>query len=210
MLPFEIPAGTTLETLLTEVLPAAHARMVPDTAGREPFACAVELEPRDAWLVTLDGKKMTARAGSERSVDARITSRREWAEAFLADWTGAGKLVPKGAFPEGAILISDPRALKRLRMVTGVVELALRDFDADGEAPRRVSMRVAVGAPAKKVDPEPDVVIETGSATYLRVLAGELGPEDALADGDVTVTGKRLVAMQFALALAALAPKRAG
>ncbi len=210
MLPFEIPPGTTLDALVTTVIPEAHARLVPASAGKEPFACVVELEPDLSWLVTLDGQKMTARAGSEKNVDARIRSRRAWAEAFLADWTGEGKLVPKGPPPEGAILISDPRALKRLRMVTGVVELALRDFDADGEPPRRVSMTVAVGGPARKVEPDPDVVIETGSATYLRVLSGELAPEDALADGDVTVTGKRLVAMQFALALSALVPKKGG
>ena len=67
--------------------------------------------------------------------------------------------------------------------------------------------RLAVGAPARKIDPDPDVTIEVSLATVERILDGKLGPEEALADGDVRVTGKRLVAGQLAFALAPLFPK---
>ncbi|MGC4079458.1 MAG: SCP2 sterol-binding domain-containing protein [Rubrivivax sp.] len=102
--------------------------------------------------------------------------------------------------------MSDPRILKRVKMVTGTIELAMRDFD-DGTGARRASLVVSVGAPAKKVEPDPDVVVETSMTTYMRLLGAQMGPEDALSDGDVKVTGKRLVAMQFAFAVAPLFPR---
>ncbi len=92
MLPFEIPAGTTLERLVTDVVPAAHARLVPVSAGRELFTAAVEVEGAGAWIVSLDGPSMKVRAGEERAVDARITVRARDAQAFLDDWTGPRRL----------------------------------------------------------------------------------------------------------------------
>jgi putative sterol carrier protein len=68
-------------------------------------------------------------------------------------------------------------------------------------------MTLSLGAPARKRAPDPDVVIETSLATYVRMLAGELGPEDALVDGDVRVDGKRLLAVQLAFAVAPFFPR---
>jgi putative sterol carrier protein len=207
MLPFEIPAGTTLAKLVEEVVPAAHARLVPASAGREKFTCAFELEGEKKWVVDLEGQSMKVRADEVSAPDARIRAKAIDAQAFLDDWTGPQKLVPKQRGRTDVVLMSDPRLLKRIKMVTGAVELAIRDF-SDGGSPRRVSIAIAVGAPAKKEDPKPDVVIETSMKTYLRLLAGGMGPEDALADGDVSVQGKRLVAMQFAFAVAPLFPPK--
>ena len=203
MLPFAIPAGTTLESLVTEVIPAAHGRMVPASAGRESFTVAVEIEGEGAWIVALDGPGIRVRAGEEKGVDARIRVLARDAQDFLTDWMGPQTLAPKFK-PQGEVLMmSDPRLLKRIKMVTGVVELAIRDFEG-----RRVTLSIAVGAPAKKVEPDPDVVIEVSLATYQRLLDGTMGPEEALADGEVTVKGKRLVAMQFAFAIAPLFPPK--
>jgi putative sterol carrier protein len=204
MLPFEIPAGTTIETLVTEVVPAAHARLVPASAGREPFTCAVEID-RDSYVVSLDGQAMKVRKGEEKNVDARLRFRRRDAQAFLDDWTGPQRFVPKITPPTDLAFFSDPRILKRLKLATGAIELSLRDFEEGGEK-RRVTLSVALGAPAKKIEPTPDVVIETSLETYLKLLSGKLGPEEALADGDVTVNGKRFVAMQLAFAIAPLFP----
>jgi hypothetical protein len=41
-----------------------------------------------------------------------------------------------------------------------------------------------------------------------RMLAGSLGPEDALADGDVSIRGKRIVAIKYALAVAPFYPAK--
>lgn len=205
MLPFEIPQGTTIEALVTEVVPAAHAKLVPATAGREPFTCAVEIAGEGGFVVSLDGAKMTVKKGEEKNVDARLRFEKRDAQAFLDDWTGAQRFVPKMKPPTDLAFFSDPRILKRLKLATGAIELSLRDFEEDGQK-RRVTLSVAVGAPAKKVDPEPDVVIETSQGTYLKLLSGKLGPEEALADGDVTVKGKRFVAMQLAFAIAPLFP----
>jgi SCP-2 sterol transfer family len=209
MLPFEIPPGTTLASLVEEVVPAAHARLVPQSAGRVPFRCAFELDGlrNGAWVIHLDGAAMRVERGEERAVDVRFRAHAEVAQAFLDDWTGPQRFVPK-APKKDIVLFSDPRLLTRVKMATGVLELALRDFPGNGGgAPRRVTLSIAVGAPAKKVEPDPDVVVETSLATYLRMLAGEIGPEDALADGDVKVTGKRLVAAQLAFAVGPFFPR---
>ena len=211
MLPFEIPPGTTLEGLLTDVVPAAHARLVPQSAGREPFTCAIELEGLGRWVVSLDGPKMTVRAGEERAPDVRIRARAEDAKEFFDDYLGPKRLAPKTkrAAPGsgGVVMLSDPRVLKRVKMVNGTVELAIADFDdGRGGAPRRVWMSASLGSAAKKVEPEADVTIEVAMKTFLRLVAGGATPEEALADGDVPVKGKRLVAMQVAFALAPLFP----
>ncbi len=209
MLPFEIPPGTTLSTLITEVVPAAHARLVPLSAGKEPFVCAFELDGEGCWVITLNGAEMRVSKGDEKTPNARIRAKASDVGAFLDDWTGPQRFVPK-IRPEGDLLmLSDARVLKRVKMLNGTIELALVDFDdGKGAPPRRVAISISVGGPAKKVDPDADVVIETSMSTYLRLLAGGLGPEEALADGDVKVSGKRLIAMQFAFAVAPLFPKR--
>lgn len=205
MLPFDIPEGTTIEGLLTEIVPKAHASLVPASAGREPFTCAFEVDGAASWIIDLSGPSMNVRAGDIRAPDARLRTSAEHARAFLDDWCGRSATSVRR--PSGdMILLSDPRLLKRLRMVTGAITLTISDFPiADMKKP--VSLSIAVGAPAKKVEPDADVVIETTMRTYGRLLAGEMGPEDALADGDVKISGKRLVAMQFALAIAPLFPR---
>jgi putative sterol carrier protein len=89
-------------------------------------------------------------------------------------------------------------------MVDGKIELALREFNGS-----RVGMTFALGAAAKKgIDPEDaGVVVEVSLSVFERMLAGKLSPDAALADGDVHVRGKRLVAMQLAFALAPFFPK---
>jgi putative sterol carrier protein len=101
--------------------------------------------------------------------------------------------------PGGLVLMSDPRVLKRLSMVNGRVELALADFEGG-----RVSMVAGFGDAAKRgidVD-DPDVVIEAKMRTFEKLLEGKLAPEEALADGDVVQRGKKMIAMQLALAIA--------
>jgi putative sterol carrier protein len=90
-------------------------------------------------------------------------------------------------------------------MASGRVELAA--VDDDGE---RMAIVFGFGAATRRgIDPEDaDVTVEARLATIERVLGGDLAPEDALADGDVTVRGNRLLAMQLALAVAPFYPAK--
>ena len=56
VLPFEIPPGTTPRTLLTELLPRDHARLVPAEAGRARVLVQVD----DArYELDLDGPRLS-------------------------------------------------------------------------------------------------------------------------------------------------------
>ena len=67
---------------------------------------------------------------------------------------------------------------------------------------------LGLGESARRaIDPEDaDTCIEALLPTVERVLRGELGPEQALGDGHVSVRGNRFLAMQLALSLAPLYP----
>jgi hypothetical protein len=102
--------------------------------------------------------------------------------------------------PKGASIFTDPRVLKRLAHVTGSIELALPNFPGG-----RASLRAGAfgGKPARvKVDREPDVTVESSMEAFDELLAGKLRPEEALSDSRVKVTGRKMVALQFAFALA--------
>jgi len=88
-------------------------------------------------------------------------------------------------------------------MASGRIELVL--LDVDGE---RLATTLGFGDAARKpIDPDDaNVVVEARLQTVERVLRGELGPEEALADGDVKVRGNRFLAMQLALAVAPFYP----
>lgn len=200
MLPFEIPAGTTLETLVTKILPDAHAKLA---KGKGKTRGVIRFEGGPSYTIDVDGSKLEVRKGEESGAQAWVVTKASTAEAFLADWTGPQRFAPKVAAAQ-FVLMTDPDVLKRVTMVEGKIELAVRDFDGG-----RASMTIALGAAAKKsIDPEDaGVVVEASVAVLERMLAGKLSPEEALADGDVTVKGKRLVAMQLAFALAPFFPK---
>jgi hypothetical protein len=126
-------------------------------------------------------------------------------ERFLEDALGPKRLLPKFAPVGGVTTMSDPRILKRVAMASGRIELAL--LDVDGE---RLAATLGFGEAARKpIDPDdPNVVVEAPMLAVERVLRGELGPEEALADGDVKIRGNRFLAMQLALAVAPFYPAK--
>jgi hypothetical protein len=126
-------------------------------------------------------------------------------EVFLEDALGPKRFLPKFAPAGGVTTMSDPRVLKRVAMASGRIELAL--LDVDGE---RLAVAFGFGDAARKpIDPDDaNVVVEARLNTMERVLRGELGPEEALADGDVKVRGNRFLAMQLALAVAPFYPAK--
>ena len=204
MLPFEIPAGTTLDTLFTDVLPKTHAKLVPAAAGTERFVVVSRVVGFKSFTLEICGNVLTVREGEEAGANFWQMVTRETAQRFLDDWLGDKRLAPT-SLPKGPLIsLSDPRILKRLSLVSGKVELALTDVVGG-----RMAMTTASGSAAKKQihGDEPDVVIEAPGSALTRLLEGKLSPEDALMDGAVTIRGKKLIAMQFALALAPFYPK---
>jgi putative sterol carrier protein len=202
MLPFVVPPGTTLESLFHDVIPRAHAQLVPAASHRDRFVAVHAVKGWKTVTFTIRGGTLEVREGAESAPDFWIHVERDAVEMFLADWMGNQRLLPK-RMPKDMVAISDPRVLKRLALVSGKAELAL---DLNG---KRVAMTAASGLAAKKaIDPEdPDVILESDASTFARLVEGSLPPEDAIADGAVVVRGKRLIAMQLAFAFAPFYPK---
>jgi hypothetical protein len=203
MFPVEIPPGTTVETLFTKVLPETHARLVPETAGKDEMRVSARLGGGVTYAITVRGARLDVREAEHDRAHMWIALERSSVEMVLADWLGPKRFVPKFAPAGGVVLMTDPRVLKRLAMVNGRVELAIPDFDG-----KRVAMTVGAGEAARRdIDTEdPDAVIEAELSAVEELLAGRLRPEDALADKHVKLRGKPFVAMQFALALAPFYP----
>ena len=212
MLPIDIPAGTTVESLVTEVVPALHAKHV-GPVGKDvpldPFVVAVRVEGAGAWTVTIRGPVMTVEDGESPRPTLWLWTTNSAAEWFLEDARGPKRLLPRIVPPAGgAVLLSDPRIVKRVAMASGRVELALRTGGGEDDEGERIAVVLGLGDAARRaIDPEDaDTLLEAGLPTIERVLRGELGPEQALSDGDVTVRGNRFLAMQLALSLAPLYP----
>jgi putative sterol carrier protein len=199
----EIPPGTTVESLVTEVVPALHARLVGADAPTDVFTISVRIEGRGGWTVRVRGREMTVEEGEAERPTLWMHASELAVERFLEDAAGPKRLLPKFVPAGGVTTLSDPRVIKRVAMASGRIELALHDDDGE-----RLAIAFGFGTAARKpIDPEDaDVVIEARMTTVERVLRGELGPEDALADGDVTLRGNRFLAMQLALAVAPFYP----
>jgi putative sterol carrier protein len=204
MFPIDIPAGTTLETLFTEVVPALHTRFVTDDS-KDEYVAVVRIEDGPSYTYVIRGATIRVDEGEAERVRLWIAFKRDAVEMFLADWMGPKRFVPTFVPPGGVVLFTDPRILKRLIIASGKLEIALSDFEGG-----RIAMTVACGDAAKKgIDTDdPNVVLEGKTRALEKVLSGELAPEEALVDGDVSVKGNRFVAMQVALALAPFYPPK--
>jgi hypothetical protein len=186
-------------------------RFVPPEAPNDPMRLVASIErpglaASASYVLEVRGRVLKVQSGEEAKPALWMVTTQRCVEHFLHDFTGAKRFVPKRAAPRpGSVLLpTDPRLLKRLVMVNGRIEMAT---EIDGE---RLWIVLGAGDAAKRgVDTDdPDVSVEAEVRALDRVIAGKLGPEEALADGDVRVKGKRLVAMQFALAVAPFYPAK--
>jgi putative sterol carrier protein len=207
MLPLDIPPGTTVELLVTEAIPALHARLVGEGGPKEGFTVALRIDGCGSWTVRIRGREMLVDPGEERRPTFWMYTTGGMAEHFLQDALGPRRLVPKMAThqqPGGVLTLSDPRVMRRVALASGRIELAA--LDADGT---RLAIVFGFGDAARRpIDPEnPDTVVEAPVTILHRVLSGERGPEEALSSGDVTVRGSRLLALQLAFAIAPFYPK---
>jgi hypothetical protein len=207
MLPLEIPVETTVDSLVRSVVPELHGRLVPIDAPGDAFTVSVRIEGAGSYTIRIRGREMRVEDGElERPTLWLFTTARA-VELFLADALGPRRFLPHTHPSFGGrhspLIMSDPRVIKRAAMASGRIELALRDVDGE-----RLAIVLGFGAATRKViDPEDaDVVVETGMMTLGRMLDGSLPPQDALVDGDVTVRGDRLLALQLALAVAPFYP----
>ena len=205
MLPFVIPPGTTPRGLITELLPKDHARLVPAHAGRARVFVHID----DArYTLDVDGAHLRSHVGERLEetdrFDLSLTVDEATVQRFLDDWSGPKRWLPTFTPGGGVAILTDPRLLRRLAMVTGRIELAISDFEGE-----RVSLTLAAGARAVHDDAAaPDAVVEMKMDAFERLLDASLAPDEAIGDSHVTVRGKKLVAMQFALALVPFFPPR--
>lgn len=210
MFPFEIPPGTTAESFFLSVVPEAHRRRVPARGGSgggatnervEEYVLVAEIQGGDSFTYAVRGHEVNVTRGSEPAL-VWVSVAKQTLERFLHDWATEKRFVPKFQ-PRGDVaLFTDPRVLKRLTMVTGRVELALPEFEGG-----RAAILVGAGGGKKiRISHEADVTIEASVSTFERMLAGTLAPDEAIAGTHVEILGKKLIAMQFAFALAPFFP----
>lgn len=207
MLPFSAPPGTTPRDYLLRVVPEAHHALVPASASagakRDVWDVSIAMLGERPVRYSVDGSKLSV---SEGHGDAHLvlTLEKPHVERFLADWSGPRRWVPQFE-PRGAALITDPRVLSRLAMVTGSMAATVPDFEG---GPIRLSI-AAFGGKRGEFDPrddEADVSVEVPARTFQELLAGRLLPDAALSSGGVALRGKKLVAMQLAFAMAPFFP----
>jgi hypothetical protein len=200
----EIPEGTTIEALVERVVPALHAKLVPDDAPADAIHVNVRIDDAGSWTVHIRGREMLVDAGEVERPTLWLFTTARAVEMFLEDATGPRRFLPKFEPADGTGILSDPRLIRRVAMAHGRIELALRDVEGE-----RLSIVFGFGnATRRRIDPDDaDVVVEAGLATVERMLAGTLAPEDALADGDVSIRGNRMLALQLALAVAPFYPQ---
>jgi hypothetical protein len=200
MIARKLPAGTTLRTLIEVLIPEDHAANVPKEAGDAKVS--FRFAGGASYSLSARGDRLTV-TETARVEDAplMLSVEERTAQLFLDDWLGPQRLAPSFE-PRGIAAITDPRMIRRVSAVKGVISMTLDDFQGES-----ATLLVASGPDASVYD-DPDVSIHIKLPAFLQLLAGKLAPDEAIADGHVTLTGKKLVAMQFALALVPYFPPR--
>jgi hypothetical protein len=200
MLARTLPPGTTLRSLVEVLIPEDHAKNVPKDAGEARVSFRFAGGP--AYMLAASGDRLTVTETPRAETAPLMLSVEEaTAQLFLDDWLGPQKLAPSFE-PRGIGAITDARFLRRVSAVKGVISMTLDDFEG-----KAATLLVASGPDASLYD-DPDVSLHIQLPAFLKVLAGALPPDEAISGGHVTLSGKKLVAMQFALALVPYFPAR--
>jgi putative sterol carrier protein len=199
---YMIPPDTTIESLVTTIIPALHTRLVPDGGPSDLFTIAVRIEGCGSWTVRIVGREMRVEEREAERATIWMYLSKSSAERLLADALGPRRLWPDpmvGPPAKGVPWMSDPRVLKRLALANGRIELAAVD-----EGGGRLAVVLGLGDATRCaiLPEEPDAVAEAALTTLEAIIRGEQGPEEAISSGEVTVRGSRLLALQLALAVA--------
>jgi hypothetical protein len=196
MLPRTLPTGTTLRSLIEVLLPGDHRASVPSDAGDATFGLRLAGGP--AYVLEAKGNALTVTEVARLEGPSLLLSTDEaTAQVFLDDWMGTQRLAPKFE-PRGLAAMTDPRMIRRVCQVKGVITLTLEGMPELGGRP--ATLFIAAGPDANLYD-DPDVTVRIGAAAFEKMLSGALTPDAAISGGHVALTGKKLVAMQFALAI---------
>jgi hypothetical protein len=206
MLPLDIPPGSTIESLVTHVIPEMHRRMVDEGGPADVFTVVIRIEGRGSWTARICGSSMRVHEGEEGRPTLWMYTTEVMAQRFLSDALGPKRLLaklPAGNAARGVRTMSDPRVIKRLALASGRIELAVVD-----EAGQRIAILLGFGDAARRpiAHENPDTVAEAPLAILEAMLRGEHGPEETLSDPSVTMRGSRLLALQLALAVAPFLP----
>jgi len=202
VLAIDIPPDATIESLVTEVVPSLHARCVPETAPGDPMSISVRVEGPGrvaSYRMVIRGRELEVEAGEDPRPTLWVFTTEATLESLLRDALGPRRLVPTAAAGAPAVTLTDPRLVRRVAMASGRIEIAVHDDHGT-----RLAAVFGFGVAARRpIDPDrPETVAEGTMATLQRVLRGEIGPEEALSSGAVSVRGSRLLAAQLALAIA--------
>ncbi|WP_394826632.1 SCP2 sterol-binding domain-containing protein [Pendulispora albinea] len=212
MLPNFVPAGTSVESFFEQVLPDAHRALVPADASAGELAVGVHIEGAplgSGYFCAIRGREISVKQmRDEESAHLWLTVDAPGLAFFLDDLGGERRFAPSFVPAQGVKLITDPRILKRLVQASGTIELRLLDLEI-GRKIEPVGLRVSAAGGKKHglKTSAADAEIETKVSVFEKLLAGKLAPDEAIADSHVAVRGKKLVAMQFAFALAPFFPK---
>ncbi|MGH7270069.1 MAG: hypothetical protein ACREJ3_06520, partial [Polyangiaceae bacterium] len=108
MIGFEVPAGTTVKSLVESVIPALHARLVPDGGPTESFTVVVRVEDAGSWTVSIAGRDMRVAEGEAPRPTLWLFTTAMAVERFLEDAAGPQRFLPKIESMDGVALLSDP------------------------------------------------------------------------------------------------------
>jgi hypothetical protein len=219
---FHVPKATTPKGLILDLLPRWHALCVPvEVAGL--FRLRVELVGESAYDLAVDGPRLNARElgpckalgdslvrfESNPQPSASVHLQAQDVAFFLADWANEGLYRPRFTPQQTATVPTDPRILKRLLLIAGSFRLALRGVATESGV-RDTEVIAVLGEAAKArltADLRADITLSTSAAFYRRLLSGAFGPEEAFSHPDVQISGKRMLGLQAAFALAPWLPQ---
>lgn len=208
MLPFQIPANVSPRDYLLKLVPEAHRSLVPAASAEagKTWDVAIALPGDKSVLYSIDGSALTVveRPSDDAAAHLVVTLPKSDLARFLADFGGPRRYVPSFS-PRGAALITDPRVVARAAMVMGSMEATIPDFEG-GPVTLAIAAFGGKRGSFDRRDDAPDASVELPSATFEQLLSGRLAPDKALTAGGVVLKGKKLVAMQFAFALAPFFP----
>jgi SCP-2 sterol transfer family len=200
MIPRTLPPGTTLRSFIEELLPADHAANIAPHAGTATVG--LELKGGPSYMLEVAGNQLRVRETARlEKAPLLLGMGHDTAQLFLDDWMGAQKLAPTFE-PRGLLAITDPSLIRRMAAIRGTLRLTLSGFVGQD-----ATLLVASGPDPSLYD-DPDATVAIAMPAFERLLSGKLGPDQAIADGHVVVTGKKLVAMQYAVALVPYFPPR--
>ena len=213
MLPFEVPAGTTPESFVCELLPREHPALVAGASKPLRGRYAARILGHGAFTLDIDGPRLTTSVGAPDVVGGAGES---WAtsqsladfRAFLDEAARTGKA--KGPPPRPA----DAAFQARLATLKGVIRLCIPDLpNAHVPSGTGCAVDLAFGPPGKPLEMLEDAAHDGADVTVtiayalIRAIAEGADPIPVLKGrSGVRVEGKKHLAIALGIAMMPLVP----